>query len=69
MDPVTRKRILKFVEDFRAKSGTPPTLKNFETGGFSKDQVEEAVKSNLLEMFYINLTNGSVVKTYKIKQT
>jgi hypothetical protein len=68
MDSFTEKRLIKFVNDFRAKSGTAPTLKDFEQGGLAKDLIEEAVRKNLLEMFYINLTSGSVVKTYKLKR-
>jgi len=67
MDSFTERRITKFVTDFREKSGTPPTLKDFESGGFSKDVIEQAVKAELLEMFYVNLTSGSVVKTYRLK--
>jgi hypothetical protein len=68
MDSFTQKRLVKFVGDFRAKSGTAPTLKDFEQAGLSKELVEDAVHKDILEMFYINLTSGSVVKTYKLKQ-
>jgi len=60
--------LVKFVTDFREKSGTPPTLKDFESSGFAKDLIEEAVRKNVLEMFYVNLTSGTVVKTYRLKQ-
>lgn len=67
MDSFTQRRLVKFVSDFRAKSGTPPSLKDFEGDGFSKELIELAVKENLLEMFYVNLTSGTIVKTYRLK--
>jgi hypothetical protein len=67
MDAFTRKRLEKFIPDFRARSGTPPTLKDFEDAGFAKALVEQAVKDGVLEMFYVNLTSGTVVKTYRLK--
>jgi hypothetical protein len=67
LDSFTQRRLIKFVNEFRAKSGTPPTLHDFETGGFAKDLIELAVKENLLEMFYVNLTSGTIVKTYRLK--
>jgi hypothetical protein len=68
MDPFTKKRLVKFVSDFRAKAGTPPTLKDFESGSFPKPLIEEAVKDGLLEMFYVNLTSGTIVKTYRLRE-
>ena len=68
MDPFTEKRLLKFVADFRARSGTFPAFKDFEESGFTKEIVEDAVKGQLLEMLYVTLTNGSVVKTYRIRK-
>lgn len=67
IDTFTQRRLTKFVGDFRAKSGTPPTLKDFEANGFGKEVVNEAVRQDLLEMFYVNLTSGTVVKTYRLK--
>ena len=32
----------------------------------TKKKVEEAVKDKVLEQFYVTLTNGTVVKTFKI---
>ncbi len=67
MDSFTKRRLIKFVTDFRAKSGTPPALKDFEAANIPRELVEEAVKAGLLEMFYVNLTTGSVVKTYRLR--
>lgn len=67
LDPFTTRRIIKFIEDHRARSGQLPTLKNFEENGFARELVENAVKEDLIEQFYVTLTNGTVVKGYKIK--
>jgi hypothetical protein len=68
LDLFTERRILKFIGDHRAKEGSLPTLKDLDAAGFGKEIVEAAVKQGLIEMFYVTLTNGSVVKGYKIKQ-
>ena len=68
MDAFTQRRLTKFVADFRARSGTAPSLQDFEHGGFSKELVDEAVRDNLLDMLYVTLTSGSVVKTYRLHQ-
>lgn len=67
MDPFTRKRITRFVENFRAESGQLPSLSDFEKAGFEKKWVELAVKEELLEQFYVTLTNGTIIKTFKIR--
>lgn len=67
LDNFTQKRIAKFIDNFKIKSGTSPTLKDFESAGISKDLVEESVKRKFLEQFYVTLTNGTVVKTYKVR--
>lgn len=66
LDPFTTRRIIKFVQDHRTGSGQLPTLKDFEENGFARDLVENAVKDGLIEQFYVTLTNGTVVKGYKI---
>lgn len=67
MDPFTKKRVIRFVEEFRKRTGLLPTLHDFEQDHFSEDLVKEAMKEKLLEQFYITLTNGSIVKTYKVR--
>lgn len=66
LDPFTIRRITKFVEDHRAKSGQLPTLKDFEASSFDRELVDTAVRVGLLEAFYVTLTNGTIVKGYKI---
>jgi hypothetical protein len=68
MDPFTSKRITRFIEDFRRNSGALPTLKDFEAAGFARELIDTAVKKNIIELFYVTLTNGTIVKGYKIKQ-
>jgi hypothetical protein len=69
LDLFTERRILKFIGDHRAQQGSLPTLKDLDAAGFSKEIVDAAIKQELIEMFYVTLTNGSVVKGYKIKQS
>lgn len=68
LDPFTSKRITRFIEDHRKASGSLPTLKDFETAGFARKLIDQAVRKDLIEQFYVMLTNGTVVKGYKIKQ-
>ena len=65
MDAFTGKRLIRFIEDFRAKTGQLPIFKDFEEAGFSKEVVKEATRANLIESFYVTLTNGTVVKGFK----
>lgn len=67
LDPFTQKRLLKFIEDFRARSGVLPTLQDLAQAGFDRDCVDSAVRQALIEQFYVTLTSGTVVKGYKIK--
>jgi len=64
LDLFTERRILKFIGDHRAKEGSLPTLKDLENAGFGKEVVDAAIKQGLIEMFYVTLTNGSVVKGF-----
>lgn len=66
-DPFTLKRIQAFVAEHRKKSGALATLKDLDAAGFSKELVEEAKKKKLIEEFYVTLTNGTVVKAFKVK--
>lgn len=68
MDAFTSKRITKFIEDFRRDKAQLPTLKDFAAAGFEESVVNEAEKKKVIEKFYVNLTNGSIVKGYKVKK-
>jgi len=67
IDPFTRKRIEKFIETFRVKTGELPTLNDFSEGGFEKPKIEDAIKDGFISEFYVTLTNGVVKKGYKIR--
>ena len=66
LDPFTRRRLLRFVEDFRSRSGQLPTLRDFEGNGFDEDRVKAAIREKVIEEFYVTLTNGTIVKGFKI---
>lgn len=66
LDTFTRRRLLKFIEDFRTRTGQLPTLRDLEAGRFTKPQIDEAIKTRTIELFYVTLTNGTIVKGYKI---
>ncbi len=65
LDLFTQKRIQRFIDDFRGKSGQLPTLPDFETGGFTRDQVDAAIKVKVIEQFYVTLNNGTIMKGFK----
>jgi hypothetical protein len=64
LDPFTRKRLEKFIGDFRAKSGELPTLKDLADAGFEKERVDAAIKDKVISQSYLTLTNGTIVKGY-----
>jgi len=67
MDAFTAKRLTRFIGEFRQKQAQLPTLKDFAENGFSSDDVAYAEKKKLIEKFYVTLTNGAIVKGYKVK--
>jgi hypothetical protein len=69
LDPFTKKRLIRFVENFRFQSGQIPTLRDFDAAGFGQDQVELGIKDGFLEQYYVTLSNGTIVKAYKLRVT
>ena len=67
LDPFTQKRLLRFIEGFRGAQGELPSLNDLAEAGFDKEQIKAAIKASLIEEFYVTLTNGSIIKGYKIK--
>jgi hypothetical protein len=65
IDLFTQKRLVRFVEDHRSKSGQLPTFGDLENAGFARELVKEALRVKVLEEFYVTLTNGTVVKGFK----
>ena len=68
MDRFTELRLIKFVKSFREKSGQLPTWNDFENGGFDRELIKEAVRSKIVEEFYVKLTSGTIVKGFKLVQ-
>lgn len=66
MDVFTRERIKRFIREHRARTGQLPTLGDLDEHGFSEDLVKTALKKGLIERFYVTLTNGTVVKGFKL---
>lgn len=66
MDALTRQRVRRFVSDFRTRTGQLPTLKDFAAAGFDKKAVERCVRDKVLQEMYVTLTNGVIVKGYKV---
>ncbi len=66
LDPFTRKRLEKFVADFRDRSGVLPTLQDLATAGFEKSRVDDGIKDGVISEFYVTLTNGTILKGYKL---
>lgn len=65
LDPFTRRRLVKFVDNFRQNRGQLPVLSDCEAGGFDKVTVDQAVKEKVIGEFYVTLTSGAIVKGYK----
>jgi hypothetical protein len=68
IDPFTERRLIRFVEEHRRKSGVLPTLQDFEAAGFPRTQIDQAVRQKVLEQLYVTLTSGTIVKGYKVAQ-
>lgn len=66
LDLFTRRRLVRFIEDFRARSGQLPTLSDLEGNGFDNERVKIALKEKVIEEFYVTLTSGTIVKGYKL---
>lgn len=64
--PFTRLRLIRFVENFRGSSGQLPTLRDLQENGFDGDQIKQALKEQIIEEFYVTLTNGTIVKGFKL---
>ena len=65
-DAFTLRRLTRFVDGFRSRTGQLPTLKDFADGGFASEIVDRALKDKWIERFYVTLTNGTVVKGFKV---
>jgi len=68
LDIFTRKRLEKFIHDFRESTGQLPTLNDFDVAHFEKDIIKAAIHDQVIEEFYVTLTNGVIKKGFKIKE-
>ena len=68
LDPFTRRRLIRLVEEFRGSQGQMPTLKDLDAQGFDSERVKLAIKEKVIEEFYVTLTNGTIVKGFKTVQ-
>lgn len=68
IDQFTLRRLGRFIDGFRQKTGQLPTLKDLAADGFDEALVDSAIKDGRLEQLYVTLTNGSVVKGFKIRR-
>jgi hypothetical protein len=67
LDPFTSRRLTRFIPEFREKTGQLPTLQDLVTGGFQTEQIDAALKDQLIEPFYVTLTSGTIMKGFKLK--
>lgn len=66
LDPFSKARLCREINEFREKNGTYPTLKDLSQVGFSKKEIQTAVAQKVIVQIYVNLTNGSTVKGFKV---
>ena len=68
LDPFTRRRLIRFIEEYRARQGQLPSRQDLAGAGFTDDAVKAAVKAGVVEELYVTLTNGTIIKGFKIRQ-
>ncbi|MBI3557381.1 MAG: hypothetical protein HY074_14040 [Deltaproteobacteria bacterium] len=67
IDPFTARRLERLIDDFRARTGQLPTLRDLGEAGFGEEMVDRAVRDGILEQLYVTLTNGTILKGYKFR--
>ena len=67
IDSFTCKRLTRAIDEIRHKTGQLPSLQDLSAAGFDESLVKNAVHEGVLESLYVTLTNGTIVKGYKIK--
>lgn len=65
LDPFTQKRLTRFIDDFRTRSGVLPTLQDLEKAGFDRTLIDLAVRQKVVAQYYVTLTSGTIVKGFK----
>jgi hypothetical protein len=64
IDPFTKKRILSIIDAHRSKAGVLPTLQDFNSLGVSESTIDSAVREKIIELRYVTLTSGTILKGY-----
>ena len=67
INPFTAKRLTKFLEGFRRRTGVLATYNDLDEQGFTRIQIDTATRLKIIEEFYVTLTNGTIVKGFKPK--
>ena len=67
LDLLTRKRLQRFIDEFRRAKAQLPTQRDLESGGFTRDQVDQALREKAIDSLYVTLTTGAVVKGFKTR--
>ena len=67
VDPFTLKRLCRFITEHRQNKGLFPTLKDLNDQGFSKAEVDQAARDKIIVEIPVTMTNGSIVKGYKVR--
>ena len=67
LDVFTLRRLCRFIDEHRHKTGQYATLKDLAENGFEKEVVDRAERDKVILELPVNLTNGSVVKGYKVR--
>ncbi len=66
IDLFTKRRLVKFITDFRQRTGELPTLRDLDDNQFPKELIKAALKEKIIDEFYLNLTNKQTIKGYKV---
>ena len=65
LNELLRRRLIRFIESHRNKTGQLPTQGDLAAAGFDREVLKAAIKAGVISEFYVTLTNGTIVKGYK----
>ena len=68
VDPFSLKRLKKFVEEFRARTGQYATQRDLESANFDGETLKAALKKKVVQELYVTMTSGAVVKVFKASE-
>jgi hypothetical protein len=67
LDAFSTRRLQKFIPEFRARTGQLPTRQDLVEAGFSESQLDAGIKDEVIELRYVTLTNGTILKSFVLK--